>query len=160
MASTDSISFPLRWRSVSISRRVGKESTPTREMLFPVTNSDLVSAGKECGIASNSWFWHFTVCEKHKHLSGQPWQDSTAARRKRRRKRKCIVPRMPPHDVLNRRILGGPPAKKQTREPDAECRIGRKKTFVRLLVPEQKQPPCLPDVPWITSHDHSTIMAF
>lgn len=80
-------------------------------MLFPVTNRNLVLVGKECGIASKSWFWHFTVWEEHRHLSGQPWQDSETTRRKN----KCIIadlrapprvsPRSHPHDVLNRRIL-------------------------------------------------------
>lgn len=56
-------------------------------MLFPVTNRNLVLLGKECGIASKSWFWHFTVWEKHRHLSGQPWQCNTTASMNNR----CII---------------------------------------------------------------------
>lgn len=77
-------------------------------MLFPVTNKDLVLVGKECGISSKSWFWHFTICEEHEHLFGQPWQDCTTARSKS----KYIIPdlispRFHPDDVLSSgRILG------------------------------------------------------
>ena len=91
-----------------MSRRLGKESMLMLEMLFPVTKIILVLVGKELGIASKSWFWHFTVSEEHKHLSGQQWQDSASARRTS----KCIIPdlcappRLHPRDVLKGRIFG------------------------------------------------------
>lgn len=126
-ASTLSNWFPLRQRSVKCSIGVGKESSSIREILFPVRSRNVVLVGKECGIDSKSWFWHFTVSEEHRHLSGQSWQDSTAEERRSKSKRivtdVCVSPRLSPrshtHGAVNGRILDCENLSAQTARKDS-----------------------------------------